>query len=173
MSSIGKLAELAVVAEEFGYRYADVRRANGYVMSLVVDSDPQAHARAARNWAQYPEAVDGGELPPFVPDAFELLRARITFDLTNEYSDKQRATIASVGITVMALSLGVALGADATSFVIAVVVWAVLMALIPVANVTGRRYQARYAARLEAAGLTPVTDRNGRVRYLPPGRQLP
>ncbi|MET8530958.1 hypothetical protein ABZV67_03085 [Streptomyces sp. NPDC005065] len=173
MSSIDKIAELGVVAEQFGYQYADVRRGNGYVMSLVADLGPQARARAAQNWAQYPNAVDGGALPPFVPDAFRLLKARITFDLTTEYSDKQRLIIASLGVTGMVVSVVAWLGADTTSFVVAGVVWVVLMSLIPVLNVAGRRYKAKYAARLAAAGFTPVTDQRGRLRYLPPGGQLP
>ncbi|WP_328540599.1 hypothetical protein [Streptomyces sp. NBC_00344] len=173
MSSIDKIAELGVVAEQFGYQYADVRRSDGYVMSLVADPGPQARARAAHNWAQYPDAVDGGALPPFVPDAFQLLKARITFDLTAEYSDKQRLIIASLGITVLVVSAVAGLGADTTSFVVAGVVWVVLMSLVPVANIAGRRYRAKYAARLAAAGFTPVTDESGRLRYLPPGGELP
>ncbi|MET8518077.1 hypothetical protein [Streptomyces sp. NPDC005077] len=47
------------------------------------------------------------------------------------------------------------------------------MSLIPVLNVAGRRYKAKYAGRLAAAGFTPVTDQSGRLRYLPPGGQLP
>ncbi|MER7198539.1 MULTISPECIES: hypothetical protein [unclassified Streptomyces] len=173
MSSIDKIAGLGVVAEQFGYQYVDVRRGNGYVMSLVADPGPQARARAAQNWAQYPDAVDGGALPPFVPDAFQLLKARITFDLTSEYSDKQRLIIASLGITVMVVGVVASLGADTTSFVVAGIVWVLLMCLIPVLNVAGRRYKAKYAARLAAAGFTPVTDERGRLRYLPPGGQLP
>ncbi|MGW3828420.1 hypothetical protein ACWEAF_40855 [Streptomyces sp. NPDC005071] len=173
MSSIDKIAGLGVVAQQFGYQYADVRRGNGYVMSLVADPGPQARARAAQNWAQYPDAVDGGALPPFVPDAFQLLKARITFDLTTEYSDKQRLIIASLGITVMVVSVVAWLGADTTSFVVAGVVWVVLMSLIPVLNIAGRRYKTKYAGRLAAAGFTPVTDQSGRLRYLPPGGQLP
>ncbi|MFJ6716383.1 hypothetical protein ACIQOF_36070 [Streptomyces sp. NPDC091265] len=173
MSSIDKIAELGVLAEQFGYQYVDVRRGGGYVMSLVADPAPRARARAAQNWAQYPNAVDGGALPPFVPAAFQLLKARITFDLTTEYSDKQRLIIASLGITVMAVSVVALFGADVTSFVVAGVVWVLLMCLIPVLNVAGRRYRAKYAARLAAAGFTPVTDERGRLRYLPPGGQLP
>ncbi|MEU0786950.1 hypothetical protein ABZ341_35980 [Streptomyces sp. NPDC006173] len=173
MSSVDKIVELAAVAEQFGYQYSDVRRGNGYVMSLVTDPNPQARARAAHNWAQYPNAVDGGALPPFVPEAFQLLKARITFDLTSEVSDKQKLIIASLGITVMAVSVVAGLGADMTSFVVAGVVWVVLVSLLPLLNVAGRRYRAKFAARLSAAGFTPVTDQSGRLRYLPPGGQLP
>ncbi|MEU5062076.1 MULTISPECIES: hypothetical protein [unclassified Streptomyces] len=173
MSSIGKIAELAVIAEQFGYQYSDVRRGNGYVMSLVADPGPQARARASRNWAQYPEALDGGALPPFMPEAFQLLKACITFDLTSGVSDKQKLIIASLGITVMAVSVVAGLHADTTSFVVAGVVWVVLMSLLPLLNVAGRRYKAKFAAQLSAAGFTPVTDQSGRLRYLPPGGQLP
>lgn len=166
MSSIDKIAGLGVVAEQFGYQYADVRP-DGYVMSLVADPRPQARERAAQNWAQYPNAVGGGALQPFVPHAFQLLKARTTFDLTTEYSDRQRLIIASPGITVMVVSVVAWLGADTTS-----VVWVVLMSLIPVVNVSGRRYKAKYAGRLAAAGFTPVTDRSGRLWYLP-GGELP
>ncbi|MET7518632.1 hypothetical protein ABZS88_35350 [Streptomyces sp. NPDC005480] len=167
-SSIGEMAELAAVAEQFGYQYADVRRGDGYLMSLVADSRPQARERAAQTRAQYPDAADGGALPPVAPDAFQLLKTRITLDLATEYSDMQRLFIASLGITVLAVSVVAALGADTTSLVVAGVVWAVLMSLIPVANIAGRRYRAKLGARLTAAGFTSVTDRNGRLRYLPP-----
>lgn len=82
MSSIDRIAGLAAVAEQFGYQYANVRRGDGYVMSLVIDTRPQARARAAQNWAQYPDAAGGGALPPFVPKAFQLLKTRITIDLS-------------------------------------------------------------------------------------------
>lgn len=88
-------------------------------------------------------SVDGGALPPFVPDAYQLLKARITFGLTTEYSDKHRLIIASLGVTGMVVSVVAWLGADTTSFVVAGVVWVVLMSLIPVLNVAGRRYKSQ------------------------------
>ncbi|WP_175439113.1 hypothetical protein [Streptomyces vilmorinianum] len=47
------------------------------------------------------------------------------------------------------------------------------MALAPVGFAVNRRYAVKYTAQLEAAGFTPVTDRTGRLRYEPPGGQLP
>ncbi|MFD9608644.1 hypothetical protein ACFWWS_04690 [Streptomyces sp. NPDC059083] len=46
-------------------------------------------------------------------------------------------------------------------------------ALAPVGFAISRRLLVTYTARLEAAGFTPVTDENGRKRYVPPGGQLP
>ena len=83
MASVKKLARLAFIAQQFGYEYADVRqgagRNNALTMLIVPDPGPQAQARAAQNWAQYPKAGDGVSLPPVVPDALELLKARINF----------------------------------------------------------------------------------------------
>ncbi|MED7827036.1 hypothetical protein VXC91_35200 [Streptomyces chiangmaiensis] len=173
-----KLARLAFIAQQFGYEYADVRQGggsqgNGFVLLIVPDPSPQARARAAQNWAQYPNASDGVTLPPLVLDEVELLRARIAFDLTAGFTDKQRMVIGGVGFSALAVSLGFTLGADTTAVVIAGIVWAALMALLPIGLVVDRRYRAKYVARLQAAGFTPVTDQGGRLRYVPPGRQLP
>lgn len=178
MASMKKLARLAFIAEQFGYEYADIwqgggPQGNGYVMLIVPDPRPQARARAAQNWAQYPNASDGVALPPVVPEAIELLKARITFDITARYSDKQRMVLAGVGTVPLAVLLGFTLSAGTTAVVLAGIVWAGLIALVPVGLVVNRRFRAKYAALLQAAGFTLVTDQNGRPRYVPPGGHLP
>ncbi|KOV54137.1 membrane protein, partial [Streptomyces sp. AS58] len=177
MASVRKLARLAFVAQQFGYEYADARQAgsrnNALVMLIVPDPSPYARTRAAQNWAQYPNAGDGVSLPPLVPDALELLKARINFDLTGKHSEKQRAAYGGLAATVGCLVLGVRLGGDDDTFVLAGVLWGVAMVLLALMVVLGRRRNAKLAARLQAAGFAPVTDGSGRLRYLPPGTQLP
>ncbi|GHB21423.1 hypothetical protein GCM10010377_08910 [Streptomyces viridiviolaceus] len=176
MASVKKLARLAFVAQQFGYEYADVRQGGGtngsLTMLIVPDTGPQARARAAQNWAQYPNAADGVSLPPLVPDAFELLKARINFDLTGKHAEK-RMGYAALGVTVGCVILAYRAGGRSEDFVMAAIVWLVVMALLGVGFLVTRKRNAKFAARLQAAGYTPVADETGRVRYLAPGAQLP
>ncbi|WP_409471808.1 hypothetical protein [Streptomyces sp. HC307] len=176
MASVKKLARLAFIAQQFGYEYADARqtgsRNNALVMMIVPDPSPHARARAAQNWAQYPNAGDGVSLPPLVPDAVELLKARINFDLTGRHSEKQRLGYAAVAITVGSLLVGVNIGGD-IGLLIGGIMWAVTMGLLGFAITWGRKRNAKFAALLQAAGFAPVTDESGRLRYLPPGGQMP
>ncbi|MEV8032121.1 hypothetical protein [Streptomyces sp. NPDC086182] len=171
MASVKKLARLAFMAQQFGYEYADVRqgsgRNNALTMLIVPDPGPQAQARAAQNWAQYPKAADGVSLPPVVPDALELLKARINFDLTGKNAEK-RMVYAAVGLTVGCVALAVRAGGGSGAFTVAGVLWAVLMVVLGVGLVVTRKRNAKFAALLRAAGFAPVTEEDGRVRYLPP-----
>ncbi|MGA5423244.1 hypothetical protein [Streptomyces lavendulocolor] len=173
MASMRKLARLACFAQHFGYDYAGVRQGggpqgNGLVMLLIPDPSPQARARAARAWSRYPDAGGGGALPPLQADTVALLRARIGLDLAARYSEKQLIALAVFGFTVAAAGLGLQLGEGVTSWLIAGVIWAVLMALVPVLLAVNRRYRSRCTAILEAAGYMRVNDRIGRPRYAPP-----
>lgn len=171
MASVKKLARLAFLAQQFGYEYADVRqgsgRNNALTMLIVPDPAPQAQARAAQNWAQYPKAGDGVSLPPVVPDALELLKARINFDLTGKNAEK-RMRYAFFGLTVACVVLGVRNGGDSVAWTVAGVLWALLMVVLGIGLVVTRKRNAKFAARLRAAGFAPVTEEGGRVRYLPP-----
>ncbi|MFG2438951.1 hypothetical protein [Streptomyces sp. NPDC048508] len=171
MASVKKLARLAFMAQQFGYEYADVRqgsgRNNALTMLIVPDPAPQAQARAAQNWAQYPKAGDGVSLPPVIPDALELLKARINFDLTGKNAEK-RMRYGFVGLTVACAVLGVRTGGDSVAWTVAGVLWAVLMVVLGIGIVVTRKRNAKFAARLQAAGFAPVTEEGGRVRYLPP-----
>ncbi|WP_128428834.1 hypothetical protein [Streptomyces cyaneus] len=175
MASVKKLATLAFIAQQFGYEYVDVRqsagRNNALVMMIAPDPSPQARARAGQNWAQYPNAGDGVSVPPLVPDAFELLKARINFDLTGKNAEK-RMGYAAIGLTIGAGILGVRLGADAGAWLAAFLTWAFFMAIVGIGFAVNRKRNAKFAARLQAAGFTPITDEGGRVRYLPPGAQM-
>ncbi|AMW10800.1 hypothetical protein A4E84_15555 [Streptomyces qaidamensis] len=176
MASVKKLARLAFVAQQFGYEYADVRQSSGrggaLTMLILPDPSPQARGRAGQNWAQYPDAADGVSLPPVVPHAFELLKARINFDLTGKHAEK-RMGYGALGGTVGCAILGFRIGGGSAGFVVAGVVWLLLMAALGIGLVVTRKRNAKFAARLQAAGFLPVTDENGRTRYLPPGAQLP
>ncbi|MFJ7078203.1 hypothetical protein [Streptomyces sp. NPDC098781] len=174
MASVKKLAKLAFIAQQFGYEYLDVRqsggRNNALVMLIVPDPSPQARARAAQNWAQYPNASDGVSVPPLVPDAHELLKARINFDLTGKHAEK-RMWWAAGGVTLGFVVAVAKAGGDGDAFLFAGLGWAGLIALLGAGLVVTRKRNAKFAARLRAAGFMPVTEQSGRVRYLPPGGQ--
>ncbi|MFJ3618591.1 hypothetical protein ACIPSH_10620 [Streptomyces iakyrus] len=176
MASVKKLARLAFVAQQFGYEYADVRQSSGrngaLTMLLVPDPSPQARARAGQNWAQYPDAADGVSVPPVVPEAFELLKARINFDLTGKHAEK-RMGYGALGVSVGCVILGFRFGGESGDFVVAGVLWLLFMAVFGIGLVVTRKRNVKFAARLQAAGFLPVTDENGRTRYLPPGAQPP
>ncbi|MFB6843740.1 hypothetical protein ACFCXS_02505 [Streptomyces sp. NPDC056373] len=178
IATLTKLSRLAFIAQQFGYEYADIRQGggpqgDGYVLLIVPDPSPEARARAERNRTAYPDAGDGGALPPLDPEAVEILKARITFDITAKYTDRQRILMTAVGAVPLALPIGFGLGAGVTAVVITVAVWAAVMALVPVGITVNRRYRTKHAALLQAAGFTPVTDSTGRMRYMPPGGQPP
>ncbi|WP_234543308.1 hypothetical protein [Streptomyces shenzhenensis] len=174
--SVKKLARLAFVAQQFGYEYADARRTgsrnNVLKLLIVPDNSPQGRARAAQNWAQYPNAADGVSLPPLVPDAVELLRARIQFDLTGKNAEKRMAVSAGA-ITLGLVFAAVRNGGGTGPVVIAGVVWVIAMAVMGLGFFVTRGRNAKFAQRLQAAGFVPVTDQSGRVRYLPPGTPMP
>ncbi|WP_327717405.1 hypothetical protein OG381_19820 [Streptomyces sp. NBC_00490] len=176
MASVKKLGRLAFIAQQFGYEYADVRQSSGrngaLIMLLVPDPSPQARTRAAQNWAQYPNASDGVSVPPLVPDAFELLKARINFDLTGKNAEKRMA-YGALGVTIGCVILALRLGGSPGDMVAAAVTWVVFMAIFGIGLLVTRKRNAKFAARLHAAGFTPVSDESGRVRYLPPGAQYP
>ncbi|MFC9683271.1 hypothetical protein [Streptomyces sp. NPDC056948] len=176
MASVKKLARLAFVAQQFGYEYADVRQSSGrngaLTMLILPDPSPHARGRAAQNWAQYPNAADGVSLPPLVPDAFELLKARINFDLTGKSAEK-RMGYAALGLTVGCVILALRSGGEPFDFVAAGLIWLLFLAIFGIGLLVTRKRNAKFAARLQAAGFMPVTDENGRTRYLPPGAQPP
>lgn len=176
MASVKKLARLAFVAQQFGYEYADVRQGGGHNgalrMLIVPGPSPHARQRAAQNWAQFPQAASGGPLPPFVPDALELLKARINFDLTGKSAEK-RMLFGALGGTVGCVVLALRTGGDGVAFAGSAVVWVLLVGVLGIGFAVTRKRNAKFAARLRAAGFTPVTDETGRVRYLPQGAQLP
>ncbi|MFF0537010.1 hypothetical protein ACWDF1_00200 [Streptomyces coelicoflavus] len=176
MSSVKKLATLAFVAQQFGYEYADVRQSGGnntaLTMLLVPDPSPQARTRAAQNWAQYPNAGDGVSLPPLVPDAFELLKARINFDRTGKNAQKNMG-YGALGGTVACVVIALREGGSSDDFLLSGIIWVVLMAALGIGFLVTRKRNAKFAARLQAAGFVPMADETGRVRYLPPGGQLP
>ncbi|MEV5986820.1 hypothetical protein AB0L85_17640 [Streptomyces sp. NPDC052051] len=167
MATTKEFARLAAIAQQFGYEYAGIRRGSGYVMSFVPDLGPQARARAAHNWAQYPHASDGGARPPLAPEAIDLLKARITFDMSALYGNQ---VLRSIGLVGALLVFGLLRGTTPTVF--AGIACAVLVVGVPLGLAVNRHRRAKCTALLQAAGFIPMTDRNGRLRYVPPG-QLP
>ncbi|MFI1829548.1 hypothetical protein ACH41E_24350 [Streptomyces sp. NPDC020412] len=93
----------------------------------------------------------------------------MAIDLGRQYSDALRVVLSVLALTPIAAAVAIRFREDTAVVVIAGLVWAVLMALLPVGIRAGRRSREEYAARLLAAGFTSVTDRNGRLRYVPPG----
>ncbi len=97
MTTLTGLAELAALAEPFGYEYAGLTRESGFqgnstfTLHLVPDPRRPARERAAQSWAAYPQAAERGPLPPVPAQRLELLKARIRFDLTAQMTDRQRA----------------------------------------------------------------------------------
>lgn len=171
-----RLARLAAVAQRFGYAYADVRRGggprgDGYLIVIVPDPSPEPRA-AERNRQRYPRAAAGGELPRVAPEAVELLKARITFDIAAMYSDRQLILLCAVAAVPLALPLGLLLGSGVWEAVLTGVFWAALMAFVPLGLAANRRYRTRYAAILRSAGFTPLTDPSGRTRYVPSAGRL-
>lgn len=177
MGSIRGLARLAFMAEQFGYTYADAGlggfKSQELVLKLVPDHTPEAQARAARNRELYPNAADGVSLPPLVREEVEFLEARISFDFTTQYTDTQRIAIAVPVLTALAAAPCLRFGVHSTVTVVAVIIWAVLMTLMPLGLASIRRKRAAYAARLQAAGFVQVKDAVGRQRYAPPPGQRP
>ncbi|NNN35236.1 hypothetical protein HLK59_33710 [Streptomyces sp. S3(2020)] len=164
LGTIRTLSRLAFYAEQFGYRYASVHEVNRKFQILVVpDPDPRALARAAHNWTWYPDAADGGALPPLDADAVAVLKARMSFELATRFTEKQMIGITVFGFTGLAVGPWIKFG-----LVVGGPLWVAFMALVAVLLVANRRYRAKHSAVLESAGFTAVTDPDGRPRYLPP-----
>ncbi|WP_105971833.1 hypothetical protein [Streptomyces geranii] len=170
-----KLTRLAYFAEQFGYEYANVYTSSDYktVLTIVPDPRPQARERAAQNRVRYPDATDGVSLPPVEPDALKLLKTRMLFDLNHALTEKQRAAIWVTVFSVLAAAIAFRFHADTAVVVTTLIVWATLMALLPVLLHFSRRQIAENIAQLEAAGFIRVTDELGRPQYVRPDRRLP
>lgn len=172
-----ELARLAAAAAEFGYAYVDVRkgpeRSKTLHLLLVPDPSPEAERRAAETRARHPYAALGA-LPPLDPDALAVVGDRIAVDRGRNLPGLRRNTrnfllvaFGAACVAVMAWHIddpGLAVAALAP-FVSA----CVCLALIARAGGNPKRA----ATRLEAAGFTRFTAEDGRVRYVPPGVQLP
>ncbi|MFJ6656180.1 hypothetical protein ACIQNG_07435 [Streptomyces sp. NPDC091377] len=175
--SMTALARLAHLAEQFGYQYADAWQpgtgTEGLRIRIVPDPRPEARARAAVNRARYPDAVNGGPRPPLDPAAVELLALRIKYDLYNELTGKQKLAIAVPVLTVMAAAIAFRFGSDRTVLLLTGAGWAALVGLAVAGARSSGRFRDQHAATLRAAGFTGVTDAHGRLRYVPPGGQLP
>jgi hypothetical protein len=136
-----RLARLALIAEQFGYEYVDLQMNsdNRFVLFIAPDLSPEGRQRAAQNREQYPDADAGGALPPVVPDAIDLLKARMVVDTGSQHSDKLRTGIAIFFLTMTAATICFRLRAESAAVVIVGIVWAALMALIPVLLARSRR----------------------------------
>ncbi|MET7637567.1 hypothetical protein [Streptomyces sp. NPDC005438] len=187
-TTVTKLARLALIAEQFGFMYGDAEQVGSgqnvrTVMTLHRDLSPEAQRRAAENFARFPQAGNGGDLPGMQPggrlrplpdaaDHLELLKARVNFDLTGDRGEKRM--LWGVGSVIFGFAFTAVLHWSEPDFVL-VVLWVTLgcLFLLGIGFVWNRRRNARFQRVLVGAGLTPVRDGQGRLRYLPPGGQLP
>ncbi|WP_159027576.1 MULTISPECIES: hypothetical protein [unclassified Streptomyces] len=179
MTTLTGLAELAALAEPFGYEYAGLTRETGlqgnttFTLHLVPDPRRPARERAAQSWAAYPQAAERGPLPPVPAQRLDMLKARVRFDLTAQMTDRQRTRLAFCMLAFWSLLTMLRLHGSHTALVVIVVVWVVLVPLIPYGIRRNHRVRARYAAILDAAGYVRTTDAQGLPRYLLPGGRHP
>ncbi|MGA5197838.1 hypothetical protein [Streptomyces exfoliatus] len=167
----GRAARLAVLAEQFGYEYADLRQSGGrFTLFLLPDPRPQARERVAENRSRYPGASEGGPLPVPDPETLALFKARMLSDVQRGSSLKWILPYAGATLALGALEFGTEFGDDrAAVLTIAGVVWAGCGALGAALLLWNRRVKRTGAIRLEAAGFTRMPDERGRLRYVPPG----
>ncbi|MGW0732027.1 hypothetical protein [Streptomyces sp. NPDC002851] len=170
-ATMGKLARLAHLAEQFGYQYVDVQYASGNTLKLLLapDPSPQAQQLAQQSWAQYPQAGAGGQLPPLPGQAPELMKTRITYDLYGRHNEKRRLMAVPL-LTVLVLFWILRDGED--SWMFWVPVWVLMMAIAGGGILWTRKKHAACEAQLRAAGFVPMQDPTGRVHYAPPGGQF-
>ncbi|MEU7380174.1 hypothetical protein AB0A91_09225 [Streptomyces sp. NPDC042207] len=167
-SSVAKAAGLACLAEQFGYEYVHAERVRDNKMLLVLapDPSPQARARAAENWARYPNAADGVSLPPLVPAAFEVMTARINVDMSGA-GDQIAMALVGVIATFGCAYCAVQASGDGLFLLVIGVLWVCFLVASAGGFLFLRRRHARAVALLQAAGFVPVTEERGRVRYRP------
>jgi hypothetical protein len=116
----------------------------------------------------------GGKLQP-LPDAaphLELLKARISYDLTGKSAEK-RVMLAALVMTACFVLLLIRNLASGESLAGVIVGYGILMLIMGAGFLWNRKRNARFESVLRQAGLTPVQDHNGRTRFVPPGSGLP
>ncbi|MFI9153883.1 hypothetical protein [Streptomyces sp. NPDC053367] len=173
------VAALAYIAEAYGFRYADARlegdaQRKSLHVYLVRDPDERARQRAAANAAAYPQAGAGGPVPGMrqgtltpLPEAeaeVDLLMGLIRFDTAVSVADPKKFMAMSWMIAAVMVLLAVVTGKYAVALPLAVL----LPVLLQVALRINVRRRAKLAARLTAAGCTPIQDEMGRTRYVRP-----
>ncbi|MEU9337368.1 hypothetical protein AB0D49_30115 [Streptomyces sp. NPDC048290] len=168
------MARLACLAEQFGYRYADASQGHEVLyLRLLPDHSPQGRALAAAHHARYPAAASGGPLPPLAPEDVELLRMRISWDLRTAMSGRVRIVLSSVFLVPVTAAIMYRFRDDSTVVTVAALCGATLLGLVLLLVLQVEpRLQARHKARMRAAGLEPVTDAEGRLRYVPADPRL-
>ncbi|MEV7287973.1 hypothetical protein AB0O01_25965 [Streptomyces sp. NPDC093252] len=170
------MARLACLAEQFGYRYADASQGREE-MYLMLRPDPGAEgrARAAGNRARYPDAATGGPRPPLAPEDVALFRLRIEWDLRTELSGRVRLLLVALFFIPVTAAFMYRFRGNPTAVVVAGVFCGVILsAAVVFERFVNPRSRARHVTRMLAAGLTPVTDERGRLRYVPSdGPQFP
>ncbi|MET8827395.1 hypothetical protein ABZX40_23410 [Streptomyces sp. NPDC004610] len=163
------MARLALLAEQFGYRYVDASQGREEMfLFLQPDPSPEGLARAAENRARYPDAATGGPRPPLVDKDVALFRMRIEWDLQTGLSDRVRLLLWC--LLIVPTSAAIMFRFQDHPTVVAVTgiscgVLFVVPVLFGVYVLPGMR--ARQEARMVAAGFVRVTDPDGRPRYVP------
>ncbi|MFE4664198.1 hypothetical protein ACFRI7_08155 [Streptomyces sp. NPDC056716] len=167
LMTLTTMARLAFYAEQFGYRYADASGHEEFQLILVPDPSAEGQTRAAANWARYPLAASGSELPALVDKDIRLFKMRIEWDMYKQYSPWQRLLFAFLGITLLC-AMPIYVFRDNVAVVAAVGgFWALTAGLGVFALIWVPRLWARRQERMRAAGLMAVTDAQGRLRYVP------
>ncbi|MGW6983426.1 hypothetical protein ACWGE1_28980 [Streptomyces sp. NPDC054932] len=180
--TVGRVAALAHVAEQYGYAYDRAHRTghNGMQILVVMYRDPHPEARALEvaTIAAHPQAGNGGAVPgmrpgtvkplPEAQEAVARLKDRIMLDVMAQAADKRQKTIAWGSVAALVLLLLV-LGMP----VAALAGGAALAAFLEGGFRLGTIRRQRIARRLTDAGFVPVLDEYGSQRFLRPGRQLP
>jgi hypothetical protein len=168
---------LAYVAECYGFRYESVSlvgKQRIVHVRLVRDPSPAARQRAAANTAAFPDPGPGRPVPGMHPGSLtpvpeteadvDLLTTLIRYESLEAAANRaQLLTIAWVSAALFLL-LAVLTGKYAVLLPLAVLAPLGMLGALWVN--TARR--ARLAARLTAAGCTPVRDEEGRERYVRP-----
>ncbi|MBT2482608.1 hypothetical protein [Streptomyces sp. ISL-94] len=180
--TVGRVAALAHVAEQYGFAYGEARRA-GHKKALVLvrmyrDPSPEARVRESATLAAHPQAGHGGTVPgmrqgalkplPEAQEAVARLKDRIMYDAMAQAADKRQQAIAWGYCAVLVLVLliaGMPLGALFGGAALAVFLGGAFR--------LGTVRRQRIARRLTDAGFVPVRDEVGRQRFLAPGQQLP
>lgn len=168
---------LAYVAECYGFRYESVSlvgKQRTVHVRLVRDPSPAARQRAAANTAAFPAPGPGRPVPGMQPGSLtpvpetqadvDLLTTLIRYEALKAAANRAQLLTIAWGSAALFLVLAVLTGKYAVLLPLAVLTPLGMLGALRVN--TARR--EKLAARLTAAGCTPVRDEEGRERYVRP-----
>ncbi|MEU9735747.1 hypothetical protein [Streptomyces sp. NPDC048002] len=171
------IGALAYIAECYGFRYADVRHIGKQKMlcvRMVRDAGPRAQQRAAANAAAFPQAGAGGPVPGMYQDSLkpvpearpevDLIATLIRYDALGAAANRKQLITMAWAFPLLFVLLAAVTGKFAVLLTLAALTPALL--LLSLRLNAARR--AKLAARLAAAGCTPVRDERGEEWYVRP-----